>query len=276
VAEMPVLTPCEGTTVLAADAEGRPYLLRKNIGKGKVLTFAANPFNPSAITLPGWWEFVRELQNGLGCQTGLDIWRFKFPKQENPYPEKYPSGLVCLTGNAWEWRVDVTFSGPNEPQEGTVSYSTAPDLVQEENKEKPLPFKKSDLFDRENSLNAKSAHFLIEETKTTANTVAPWAVAWNTGAGFDIKFEFRSEVEVAEVRLWAHGEIPEIKVYADGAEKKLLTGVNRLGETKDDVREIHLSFAPVKTKTLSVEFGNRTSKCLYLSELEIWGKPTAK
>ena len=74
-----------GATVLGTYPDGTPALVSRKLGKGRVLTFAANPFAPQ-VTLGGtsWPAAFKGLQQSLGCKVDLPIWHFLLPAPPSP------------------------------------------------------------------------------------------------------------------------------------------------------------------------------------------------
>lgn len=72
-------------TVLGTYPDGSPALVSRKLGKGRVLTFAANPFAPQ-VTLGGtsWPTAFKGLQESLGCKVDLPIWHFLLPAPASP------------------------------------------------------------------------------------------------------------------------------------------------------------------------------------------------
>jgi hypothetical protein len=77
-AAMEVLDPA--ATVLATYPDGAPAAVERTLGRGRVITFAANPFAPQvAVEASDWPEVFRKLQQARGCAVDLPIWRFLLP-----------------------------------------------------------------------------------------------------------------------------------------------------------------------------------------------------
>ena len=73
----------EGFTgkVLASYPDGKPAIMERNIGKGKVIVSACQPFGYSSVILKpeGWLDFFRDICKSAGEKTGLPIWNFVLP-----------------------------------------------------------------------------------------------------------------------------------------------------------------------------------------------------
>jgi len=66
--------------VLAKYPNGRPAVVLRRLGNGKVITFAANPFSPEVtVERTRWPEVFKVLQKGVGCKVDRPIWRFVLP-----------------------------------------------------------------------------------------------------------------------------------------------------------------------------------------------------
>lgn len=66
--------------VIGTYPDGSPAIVERSLGKGRVITFAANPFAPEVtVDKTQWPALFHGLQKSLGCKTDLPIWRFKLP-----------------------------------------------------------------------------------------------------------------------------------------------------------------------------------------------------
>jgi hypothetical protein len=66
--------------VLGVYPDGSPAIVVHQIGKGQVITFAANPFAPQVtVDKTAWPELFRGLQQSFGCKVDLPIWHFLIP-----------------------------------------------------------------------------------------------------------------------------------------------------------------------------------------------------
>lgn len=76
--ELKVVAP--GVEVLGTYPDGAPAIVSRALGKGRVITFAANPFAPQVtVDKSQWPALVRGLQKELGCKVDQPIWRFVLP-----------------------------------------------------------------------------------------------------------------------------------------------------------------------------------------------------
>jgi len=66
--------------VIGAYADGRPAIVVHKLGKGTVITFAANPFAPEVTVEKSQWPMVfKSLQRSFGCKVDRPIWHFALP-----------------------------------------------------------------------------------------------------------------------------------------------------------------------------------------------------
>ncbi len=66
--------------ILGTYADGSPAIVSRSLGKGRVITFAANPFTPEVVVEKSAWpELIKGLQKSTGCKVELPIWRFQIP-----------------------------------------------------------------------------------------------------------------------------------------------------------------------------------------------------
>jgi hypothetical protein len=66
--------------ILGAYPDGSPAIVLHRLGKGRVITFAANPFAPQVtVDASAWPAAFKGLQQSLGCEVDRAIWRFALP-----------------------------------------------------------------------------------------------------------------------------------------------------------------------------------------------------
>jgi len=261
----------DGTATLATFENGKPALVMKNVGKGRVITFATSPYRINMFGSSAWWDLFKAFQIDFGCEVDCDLWRFRFPLDETEMPPVEPENMVCLTGNACHWEQERVVEGANANLAVEYAYSVAPDLIPEENAEASRwNLKTGDLFDRAASL--RSEPVVPRGKDRIEDLLVPWAVAWKKGEEIAVRLTFEQEVSAEQLKLWAHGEIPEIEIgtLIDG-KYACAGGLSSPGDSDRDVREISLKFAPVKAKEFEIRFGSRMHGNFYLGEVELWG-----
>jgi hypothetical protein len=66
--------------ILGTYPDGSPAIVMHQLGKGRVITFAANPFVPQVtVDASAWPAALKGLQQSLGCKVDQPIWRFALP-----------------------------------------------------------------------------------------------------------------------------------------------------------------------------------------------------
>lgn len=66
--------------VIGCYPDGDPAIVVHKLGRGKVITFAANPFSPEVtVEQTAWPAVFKALQKSFGCKTDRPIWRFMLP-----------------------------------------------------------------------------------------------------------------------------------------------------------------------------------------------------
>jgi hypothetical protein len=263
-----VLKADDGTQVLASFADGSPAVIRRPVGKGSVIVFAANPFTQSGIGDESWKEFFTAFSRDLGLKTGRDIWRFEFPAYKAVDTSK-PDG-VCLTGNYMRWWMDVPGYKQNAAIKGTYSYSVAPDSIGDGNGTS-IPFASGKLTDR------KSAYTTPKTKLDPKNFVAEW----KTEKPVDVTFDLQSVRDVTRVNLWYSGQLPETKIFvsADGKSWKRLGGYEKQPYVKpdgvnahEDVLDVSANLGHAKARFVRLSLGSRDAgNPMMLVECEIWG-----
>jgi len=70
----------KSAVVIGTYPEGFPAIVKRKLGKGLVITFAANPFAPEVCVEKTQWPSVfKAMQKGFGCKVDRTIWRFALP-----------------------------------------------------------------------------------------------------------------------------------------------------------------------------------------------------
>ena len=68
--------------ILGTYPDGSPAIVTHKLGKGRVITFAANPFAPQAtVEVTPWPAAFKGLQQSLGCKVDQPIWHFALPAE---------------------------------------------------------------------------------------------------------------------------------------------------------------------------------------------------
>jgi hypothetical protein len=66
--------------ILGTYPDGSPAIVSHKLGKGRVITFAANPFAPQVtVDASPWPAAFKGIQQSLGCKVNQPIWRFALP-----------------------------------------------------------------------------------------------------------------------------------------------------------------------------------------------------
>jgi Carbohydrate binding domain len=66
--------------ILGTYSDGSPAIVSHKLGKGRVITFAANPFAPQVtVDASSWPTAFKGLQQSLGCKVDQPIWHFALP-----------------------------------------------------------------------------------------------------------------------------------------------------------------------------------------------------
>ena len=70
----------EGVEVLGTYPDGSPAVVKRKLGEGSAVYFAANPFTPaSLLDEPSWVGLLKGLQQQAGEELDQPIWRFRLP-----------------------------------------------------------------------------------------------------------------------------------------------------------------------------------------------------
>ena len=237
------------------DGSRRKALAPGKLGKGEIVLASGVQLDENIYSNSAAPGYFAALQKKFGCKTGHDIWRFTFPA--GPVYKAFPENLFCLTGNACRWKRNIPVDGPNLKVKFTHSWQNAPDHVTDKGR---------NLFNRRESLSSK----IIQGQKLNwQKELSKWAVAWKNNEPAKLTLKFAKPADVSLVKLWLHGGYQDITVTSGG--RKLAVFKRKAGgEREVDVDEVAISFKPVKTREITIEFGRRTA-ITWLAEVELWG-----
>lgn len=262
--------------IMATFEDGKPAIVVNQYGKGKVITFAADPYKEVYFLTKEWWLFFKALQKWAGAKTDEDIWRFRIPYSRHPLPEIYPKGLTCLTANAGRWIQDKPEDGPNSEVGGEYSYNPVPDILGEKSgKSDKISFKEGDLTDRLKSLRAKPLAAPLKSLGEgkLKELVKGGCIGWDSASTIEINFSFAKKVIVEKISLFTCGAISEVKVFSkdNASTAGIFEGAQDIDYKK--VRQIDIDIKnSSQSDKYSIIITKQPNMDFYLSEVEFWGK----
>ena len=249
----------------ASSASGNPSIIRNRLGKGKVLTFASNPFTSANVGDPKWKSRFTALAKGLGLKTGRDIWRFKFPEFKGVY-QPDPAG-ICLTGNFIKWHQERPLDICNVTTKGTYSYSVAPDGIADRGDASGVGFDTGKLTDRKRAPSVLRTQLKPDD----------FIVTWKSVNPVDITFDLADSYGVNQAHLWYSGQLPAITVEGstDGQTWTRLAASPKQQPTQD-VLDLALNWKQSREfRFIRLSFGERDPVLeMTLAECEIWADST--
>lgn len=256
------MKPVGNAKVTATFSNGDAAVISNPYGKGKVITFASNPFSFALMTDRNSLQMFRHFQQEAGCRMDQPIWRFRFPRPAKKTAPLWPKNKVCVTGNAFAWELESIVEGPNKLCPFTASYSLEPDLIPDKQKNCGA------LFNRRKALDLPA-----RIRKPTIPSLQNWAAAWKSRDAFSITLNFSEAIGPGEVCLWCHGDIPSIELYSGTGDRMVKEGVSVLPANAEevDVRKIVIPFKQ-KAKKFELKFDSRKNGDFYIGEMEIWSR----
>jgi hypothetical protein len=269
--DVPVMqpTPESRISVLATYHNGDPAITSNAFGRGRAIMFARNPFGSAGDAQ--WREFFTNFVKWTGAPTGLDIWRFQFPKSVIAREPKHAG--FCLTNNHVLWQEEKPTYPQNREVGATYRYSLPPDAAPDEAAPgEAVPSTTGHLTDRRESLMAK---------KTKAEWYAPyelpasrWLVSWAKIEPVTVTFDLRQPWKLLQFRLWFQDSLPAVAVEGstDGVKWRPL-GQAKTEEAGPDVKDVVVALdAKTPCRYLRASFAARTAgQKLTLVEAEVWG-----
>ncbi len=238
---------------------GDAAIIRKNHGKGKVLSFTVTPCTANLAGNKSWDKAFENICAAAGCEVNSPIWRFRLPET---LAAKLPEVKgVCLTDNSVLWRSFKMDQSNNADIGGTYTISPKPTWVADNGSEK-IPFSKGKLTDRPRAAMGASASL-------GASSWTKWAVAYNPGKEpITIDFNFNQRQAIKKAILWCYGDVRNYEFSVEG-QKCSVTGKNKPTMMMEKI-ELILPQAVVSDKAqIKISGGD---KRLVIAEVEIWGE----
>jgi len=254
----------EGVQTLARYQNGGAAVTLHRFGKGRCFYFAFNPGALEVTKKQPWIELFRTLCKQMGLTTGRDIWRFQLPLL--PEEKREVPKLTCLTGNHFQWWLNVTHEEQNAATAGMqYRYSRGPDRIPDAGGENGwIPFSKGDLTDRRTALRSVKQRIKEGDDRD-------WVVGFGPGPAMNITLDFGQGLTVDEFALVYTGVLPRVDVEAsdDGRGWKRVGRFDARTVTTVDRHRVPLSSH--KCRYLKLSFAPRQGE-LTLSEIEVWGQ----
>ncbi|MBI3922413.1 MAG: beta-galactosidase trimerization domain-containing protein [Armatimonadetes bacterium] len=247
--------------------DGPPAIVINPLGKGRVITFAFNPFTASAPEDERWVGFFKNLLRGANVKQGRDIWRFKFPPLKTvDVPE--PPG-ECLTGNHLVFEENVPVTQRNAGLRGSYTFGVWPDGTGDEGTAGgEIPFQKGHLTNRKTAALGRVLGRWVGPCD-----LSPWVVTWKTPQPVDLTFDFTQPCNLNRAILWHSGQLPATTAQGslDGKSWETLA-TSEKQPANPDAPDYYCSLKG-RWRYLRFAFGERDAgNLLTLAEVEVWGE----
>lgn len=265
------LKPDKDTQVLATFEDGSPAITSHQLGKGRAILFATNPFNMDSIPDGKWRAFFTAFASYLHTPINLDIWRFQFPDSVLGKDIPTPVGL-CLTNNHITWREEKPLTFGNVDLKGKYQLQPAPDAMAEVSTGW-ISFTDGHLTDRRNSMLAEKV-----EPKWYVGFKLPdshWMDSWKNPASVTVTYDLQKQVKPGAVQFWFNDTMPKFTVQGSNDQKNwhVLGANSQVIEAGKDVKDITVSLQSKNVyRYICVNFAKRNEgQKLSLVESEVWG-----
>lgn len=256
------LSIAEDAQVIAQFANGDPAMVQMNIGKGKVITMAANPCIEKLASSSDWKKFFLMFSKECGAQTLCDIWRFQLPQSLIPKEEEIPG--VCITNNFVQWKSFKPIHANSCEITGSYTLTPEPNYSADVNKGE-VSFEKGKLTDRRKAVLGPSAYL-------GKSIWTEWALGWkNVEEPIVIHSQWSEQKAIATVKLFVTGIARDATLAIAGNEYKF-TCPEDFNEDPLSVREVVFKLdQPVPASELDITLA--TGKDVFiLAEMEIWAE----
>jgi len=265
------LTPGAQVEVMATYEDGSPAITANSLGRGRAILFGSNPFSLTAIADSDWRSFFTNWVEATGAPTGLDIWRFEFPR--SVIWEELQQPGFCLTNNRVVWQEEKPHYLQNRAVGATYQYSPAPDAMPDiAAAGDAIPCAEGHLTDRRKAIKArKVAPYRSAPYELPASR---WMVGWEITDAVSVTFDLQKPWTPLEVKLWFCDTMPAVTVEGsrDGQQWQPL-GSAPPDEAGEDVYDMVIPLdQALACRHLRVNFATRQAgQKLTLVEVEVWG-----
>lgn len=250
---------------LATFADGSIAAVVRPFGKGRIITFAADPF-ASTDKSSAFIRLFRGLQQSVGARTDLDIWRLKLPPLKTLAAEE-TSGSLCLTGNFVVRGPEGIKPGRNLATGGTYTYDRFPTGIADVVASGQIPFAEGHLTNRPRAYAARK----LGGARSPASP-EKWIASWTDAAPVELTADLRDAYALERVRIFYSGCLPAVTVSGSlDARTWQELGSNTSQGATTDVPDVTI---PVDgtLRYVRVRFaGREVDASMEIAELEIWG-----
>lgn len=268
------LTPDKNTQVLGTFEDGAAAITAHQLGKGRAILFASNPFNLDLISNADWRAFFTAFSSYLKTPVNLDIWRFQFPDSVLGKDLPVPPG-ICLTNNHVTWREEKANTYGNIDLKGKYRLQPAPDAMSDAagDAQQWISFADGHLTDRRQSMLAEKV-----EPKWYVGFKLPdsrWMNSWKNTASVTVTYDLQKPAKLSAVQFWFDDTMPKFEVQGSNDQKNWQAlGANpNVVEAGKDVKDITVSLRSKRAyRYVRVIFAPRgEGQKLSLVESELWG-----
>jgi hypothetical protein len=264
------LKPESGTQVLGTFEDGSAAITSHQLGKGRAILFASNPFNMDSISDSNWRAFFTTFASYLHDPINLDIWRFQFPDSVLGKDIPTPAG-ECLTNNHVTWREEKPLTFGNIDLKGKYQLQPAPDAMADVSQDW-IAFADGHLTDRRKSMLAEKVKpewyvgFKLPDSH--------WMDSWKNTASVMMTYDLQKQVKPAAVQFWFDDTMPKFEVLGSNDQKswQVLGANSQIIEAGKDIKKITVALKANKTyRYVRVVFAKRNvGQKLSLVESEVW------
>ena len=261
-----VLSPTdESVQPLAVFADGAPAATIRAYGKGRVMLFAANPFDSVDKRTP-IIELMKNIQLAAGARIGLDIWRFKLPPFKTVYvadTEKHS----CLTNNNLVLDVKDVKMVHNLSTNGTYTYDRFPTGIADAASSGEIPFGKGHLTNRRQAYEARHVG-----GSRNPPELEKWIVSWTDKGAVALTIDLKKPYALNRLTLFYSGILPELRIQG-GTDGKTWSplATHPVQPAGHDVLDATIALKG-RYRHIRVNFAARTDNApMELAEMEVWG-----
>ena len=252
---------------LAAFGDGALAVAVRPFGKGRIITFASDPF-ASTDKSSAFIRLFRGLQQSVGARTDLDIWRFKLPPFKTLGVAE-PDDALCLTGNGVVRGPSGIEPGRNLATGGSYTYDRFPTGFADVAASGHIPFPEGHLTNRPQAYAGR-------KLGGTRNPASPekWIVSWTDAEPVELTMDLGDAYALGRIRIFYSGCLPAVAVRGSLDARTW----QEIGSYPQQCATVDVPDVTVliegTCRYVRVSFGQRKlSPPMEIAELEVWGRP---
>lgn len=264
------LQPLDASAIpFATYADGTPAATLRELGKGKIIVFGADPCASPDRNTP-MTQLVRSLQRAAGARLDQPIWRFKLPPFKTVAVADPERGR-CLTGNHVVLAGKEVKPGRSLASGGTYTYDRFPTGMADAQASGDIPFDQGHLTNRAQAYRSRDL-----SGGRSPWSLEKWMVSYTDRAPVTLTLDLQKAYALERLTLFCSGRVPEIRAEGSSDRQTWSTLATSPAPPTPSADVLDLTMPLAGTcRYVRLTFAERPDEVpMELAELELWGTET--